>query len=311
VNDGGTRAAPDASPHRDEPPFLFPHLLIVILGAGDLASGVAYRLVRAGFPVVMTELPRPTMVRTTVSYGAAVLHGAAIVEGLYARRVEIEQVADTLATGTIPILIDPGGEAARSLNPAVLVDARVAKVNLGLRITDAPLVIGLGPGFTAGRDCHAVVETNRGHHLGRVIQAGSAEPDTGVPAAVNGKEAERVLRAPADGTVRQVKVIGQRVTVGTVLAWVGETPLVAPFDGVLRGLIDDEVVVARGMKIGDLDPRLRREHCFTLSDKTLAVGGGVVEAVVSSPTIRRLIRTPITAPIPVLGTHGAKASHHR
>ena len=270
-------------------PYLFEQVLVLILGGGDLASGVAYRLVKAGFPVAITELPRPTMVRTPVSYGAAAVHRAVIVEGIPARLAEFAQVPDILATGTIPILIDPDSRAVQALKPAVVVDARIAKVNLGLRITDAPLVIALGPGFTAGVDCHAVVETNRGHQLGRVFWQGSAEPDTGIPGAVNGKEAERVLRAPVDGVVWQYKVPGQRVTAGTLLARVGEVPVVAPFDGVLRGLIDEEVTVTKGLKIGDIDPRLRQENCFTLSDKSLAVGGAVVEAVFSASPIRALL----------------------
>lgn len=271
-------------------PFTFPHVRVVILGAGDLASGVAYRLVQAGFPVIMTELPRPTMVRTAISYGVCVQHFAAVIEGIPARLAKIAEVDDVLATGAIPVLVDPDGAAIPGLSPAVLIDARLAKVNLGIRPTHAPLVVALGPGFTAGVDCHAVVETNRGHMLGRVLWQGSAEPDTGVPAAVNGREAERVLRAPADGLVTQVKVIGQRVTAGDVIARIGDTPLIAPFDGVLRGLIDDEVMVTTGMKIGDLDPRMRRENCFTLSDKSLAIGGGVLEAVLSAAQIRSLLR---------------------
>jgi xanthine dehydrogenase accessory factor len=276
-----------------ESSFTFPHVLVMVLGAGDLASGVAYRLVRAGFPVVMTELPRPTMVRTAISYGVAVQHFAAIIEGVSARLATITDVPDVLATGAIPVLVDPDSTSIAALNPAVVVDARLAKVNLGIRLTHAPLVVALGPGFTASVDCHAVVETNRGHMLGRVYWRGSAEPDTGIPAAVNGRQAERVLRAPIAGVVTQVKNIGQRVTAGEVIARIGQTPLLAPFDGVLRGLIDDEVLVTVGMKIGDLDPRMKREHCYTLSDKSLAIGGGVLEAVMSAAQLRRLLR-PVT-----------------
>jgi xanthine dehydrogenase accessory factor len=271
--------------------LLFPDCLVIILGAGDLASGTAYRLVKAGFPVVMTELPQPTMVRTTVSYGACVMHGAVIVDGVQARRAELADVPAVLADGVIPVLVDPDSLAVGTLKPAVVVDGRVAKVNLGVGLHDASLVVGLGPGFTAGVDCHAVVETNRGHMLGRVLWHGAAEPDTGVPAAVNGKSADRVIRAPANGVVTQARVIGSVIRAGTVIAHVDGVPVIAPFDGVLRGLIDDDVMVTRGLKIADLDPRLNREHCFTLSDKSLAIGGGVVEAVFSAPQIRDQLYT--------------------
>jgi xanthine dehydrogenase accessory factor len=262
-------------------------ILVLIRGAGDLGSGVAYRLIKAGFPVVTTEIASPLMVRTTVSYGTAVFYTSVIIEGITARRATIDEVPALLNQGILPVLVDPGGESIRALRPAVIVDARVAKVNLDTSISDAPMVIGLGPGFTAGVDCHAVVETNRGHSLGRVIWQGSAEPDTGVPARVNGKEAERVLRAPHDGELVQVVAIGELVRAGSVIAHVDETPILAPFDGVLRGLIDNPIHVTAGLKIGDLDPRARREHCFTISDKSLAVGGGVVEAIFSAPQIRQ------------------------
>jgi xanthine dehydrogenase accessory factor len=265
--------------------------LVLIRGAGDLGSGVAYRLIKAGFPVVMTEIASPLMVRTTVSYGTAVYYTSVIIEGIIARHVTLDAAPTLLGEGILPVLVDPRGESIRALHPAVVVDARVAKANLDTTIGDAPLVIGLGPGFTAGLDCHAVVETNRGHNLGRVIWQGSAEPDTGVPARVNGKQAERVLRAPHDGELVQVVAIGERVNAGSVIAHVDETPILAPFDGVLRGLMDNPVHVTAGLKIGDLDPRARREHCFTISDKSLAVGGGVVEAIFTAPQIRRLLPT--------------------
>jgi xanthine dehydrogenase accessory factor len=271
--------------------------LVLIRGAGDLASGVAYRLAMAGLRVVMTDLAKPTMVRTTVSYGAAILHGAVVVEGIYARRATLAEVPDVLAEGIIPVLIDPEKEAIRTLKPDVVIDGRVAKAVLDTQITDAPLVVGLGPGFTAGVDCHAVVETNRGHWLGRVYWSGSAEPDTGIPGAVNGKTTERVLRAPADGLMQQVKVIGCMVRTGELLARIGDAPLLAPFDGVIRGLIDDDVFATQGMKIGDLDPRAAREHCFTISDKSLAIGGGVVEAVLSFMQSRvKMVKLSVQSP---------------
>jgi xanthine dehydrogenase accessory factor len=265
--------------------------LVLIRGAGDLGSGVAYRLVKAGFPVVMTELAVPMLVRTTVSYGACVTNRTVVVEGIMARQSTVEEAPTLIDQGMIPVIVDPEGQMIATLKPAVVVDARVAKVNIDTTLNDAPLVIALGPGFTAGIDCHAVIETNRGHHLGRVIWQGSAEPDTGKPARVEGKESERVLRAPHDGLITQVAVIGDFVKAGAVIAKVGDTPIRAPFDGVIRGLIDIETYVTAGIKIGDLDPRAKREHCFTISDKSLAIGGGVLEAVLSAPQVRPLLLT--------------------
>lgn len=274
--------------------------LILLRGGGDLASGVAYRLRKAGLPVVITELAKPLAVRTTVSYGMAAVYGAVIIEGIVARRAALDDLPElyaTLDSGAIPVLIDPEGESIAVLEPAVIIDGRVAKARLDTHIDQAPLVIALGPGFIAGEDCHAVVETNRGHHLGRVYWRGSAEPDTGLPATLNGKQAERVLRAPCDGFVTQVAVIGRTLREGQLIARVGETPIYAPFDGVLRGLIDDDTPVMRGMKIGDLDPRSRREHCFTISDKSLSVGGGALEAVLTSPLIRALLNSRSAKPV--------------
>ena len=268
-------------------------VLALIRGAGDLGSGVAYRLIKAGFPVVMTELDKPLLVRTTVSFGMAVSYNTAIVEGITAHVATPGEIPARLAEGTITVVIDPEGEAIRALRPPIVIDARVAKVNLGTTIADAPLVVALGPGFTAGVDCHAVVETNRGHYLGRVFWAGSAEPDTGLPARLNGKEGDRVLRAPHDGELVEVVPVGGFVKAGEVIARVDKTPIIAPFDGVVRGLIDNPTHVTAGLKIGDLDPRAKREHCFTISDKSLAIGGGVVEAVLSAPQIRRLIQASL------------------
>ncbi|PJF42457.1 MAG: molybdenum hydroxylase [Candidatus Thermofonsia Clade 1 bacterium] len=266
--------------------------LILLRGGGDLASGVAYRLRKVGLPVVITELAKPLAVRTTVSYGMAAVYGAVIIEGIVARRATLANLPELYAmldAGIIPVLIDPEGASIAALEPAVVIDGRVAKTRLDTHIDQAPLVIALGPGFVAGEDCHAVIETNRGHHLGRVYWRGSAEPDSGLPANLNGRQAERVLRAPCDGLVTQVAVIGCVLREGQVIARVGETPVHAPFDGVLRGLIDDDTPVVKGMKIGDLDPRVRREHCFTISDKSLAVGGGALEAVLAVPLIRAIL----------------------
>ncbi len=270
---------------------------ILVRGGGDLASGVIYRLTQAGFPVIVTELEKPLLVRPTVSYGAAVFYGEVRVEQLTARRVSLADWdgASDRSNSAIPVVIDPGGELLTRLHPPILIDARMAKINLGTTLADAPLVVALGPGFTAGVDCHAVIETNRGHMLGRVIRSGGAEPDTAAPGAVNGRSSERVLRAPRNGYVTRQAPIGELIRAGEAVAWMDDSDqaILAPFDGMLRGLIHESVFVTAGLKIGDLDPRGQREQCFTISDKSLAVGGGVVEAVLSAPQIRGLIRTLI------------------
>jgi xanthine dehydrogenase accessory factor len=257
---------------------MFEHL-VVIKGAGDLASGVAFRLVRSGFPVIMTELPQPTVVRRSVAFAQAVFDGHTHVEGIPACLAGSAADARTLSrTGSVAVLVDPETRSLSELRPTVLVDAAIAKRNTGTRRDAAPVVIGLGPGFRAGVDVHAGVETNRGHRLGRGILSGVAEPDTGVPAPVGGYGAERVLRAPADGMFAAARCIGDALTAGDVLGHVNGQAIVAPFDGCLRGLIQTGVAVHTGMKIGDVDPRATREHCFTISDKALAIGGGVLEA---------------------------------
>lgn len=254
--------------------------LVLIKGAGDLATGVAARLYRCGFPVVMTELPLPLMVRRTVAFGEAVYEGEVVVEGITARRVEEDAAArEALSAGVVPVLVDPAGASLAALRPAVLVDAIMAKRNTGTTIRQAPVVIALGPGFTAGVDCHAVIETNRGHYLGRVIIEGSAEPDTGRPGSIGGKTDERILRAPVAGSVRGMAQIGARVSWGEVVAAVDGHHVRAGTGGVLRGLVRSGARVRAGEKIGDVDPRAAPEHCYLISDKSLAIGGGVLEAI--------------------------------
>ncbi|HET8569832.1 MAG TPA: selenium-dependent molybdenum cofactor biosynthesis protein YqeB [Candidatus Limnocylindria bacterium] len=254
--------------------------MIVVKGAGDLASGVAYRLFRAGFRPVMTEVPAPTVVRRSVAFAQAVFDGTAVVEGVRSRLVDDGRGAlAAVIRGEIPVIVDPDARRARALAPDVLIDAVVAKRNTGTRRGDAQVLIALGPGFRAPADVDAVIETNRGHRLGRVILDGEAEPDTGVPAPVGGYGAERVLRAPVDGVFTGLAAIGDPVRRGEVVGTVAGEPVCSAFDGCLRGLIHDGVRVHAGMKVGDVDPRATREHCFTISDKALAIGGGVLEAV--------------------------------
>lgn len=261
---------------------MFDKYLVLIRGAGDLASGVAWRLHRCGFPVVMTELPHPLVVRRTVAFAQAIFDGRTTVQGVTARLVgDVAQARQLLAEGVIPVLVDPEAACRADLQPTVLVDGIMAKVNTGTRIDDAPLVVALGPGFEAGKDCHAVIETNRGHDLGRVIWRGPAEPDTKIPGEVGGYRAARVLRAPADGHVHAYLAIGDQAKEGQIIAEVDSMPIVAPFNGVLRGIVHPSVPVHTGMKIGDLDARARQRYCFTISEKSLAVAGGVLEAILS------------------------------
>jgi xanthine dehydrogenase accessory factor len=257
-------------------------MLVVIKGAGDLASGIALRLRHAHFDIVMTEVPHPTAVRRTVCFSQAVYEGSTRVEDLQAALVHNEEeIRNCLARGHIAVIVDPRAEIVWRLSPGALVDAIMAKRNLGTHITDAPVVIGVGPGFTAGTDCHAVVETKRGHTLGRVLSRGSALPNTGVPGDIGGYTRERLLRSPADGIFEARAQIGDSVKRGDLVALVGGIPIRAEIDGVLRGLLPSGIPVNRDMKAGDIDPRCDPAHCFTVSDKALAVAGGVLEALLA------------------------------
>ena len=255
-------------------------MLVLIRGAGDLASGIALRLYRSGMRIVMTDIAQPTAIRRTVAFSEAIRLGRCAVEDIEARRADgAGQALSLLAEGIIPVLADPACGCREALCPDALVDAILAKRNLGTRITDAPVVVGVGPGFTAGEDCHAVVETMRGHTLGRVIYRGSALPNTNIPGLIGGFAGERVLRAPADGTFTAVRRIGDTVASGDTVGLVSGEPMRCTIGGVLRGLLADGVEVRRGMKAGDVDPRGDADFCHTSSDKALAVGGGVLEAL--------------------------------
>ena len=255
-------------------------MLALIRGAGDIASGAAMRLWRCGINIVMTDLERPTAIRRTVAFSDAIVHGETIVEGLRAVRAkDAAQAKKLLREGVIPVLADPACRCREELAPDALVDAILAKRNLGTRLSDAPIVVGVGPGFTAGEDCHAVVETMRGHTLGRVIYSGSAIVNTNIPGLIGGFAGERVLRAPCDGVFTAAHRIGDTVEEGETIGFVDGVPMKCTIGGVLRGVLDDGVRVKKGMKSGDVDPRGKAEYCATVSDKALAVGGGVVEAV--------------------------------
>ena len=255
-------------------------MLILIRGAGDLASGIALRLHHAHMKIVMTDLPRPSAIRRTVCFSQAILFGSMRVEDVTARRAESpEDALRITAAGDIAVLADPQAACIAALKPDAVVDAILAKRNLGTRITDAPCVVGVGPGFTAGTDCHAAVETMRGHYLGRVITDGSPLPNTNIPGLIGGFAGERVLRAPADGVFHQLLEIGSQVRAGDVAGEVEGVPMLCHIDGILRGILADGTPVFKGMKAGDVDPRGERKYCDTVSDKALAVGGGVLQAI--------------------------------
>ncbi|MFZ5646748.1 MAG: selenium-dependent molybdenum cofactor biosynthesis protein YqeB [Bacillota bacterium] len=252
---------------------------VIIKGAGDLASGTAHRMFRCGFKVIMLETSKPTVIRRTVSFAEAVYQGQATVEGVSAVLAEHPQeISKILASGRIPVVVDPGWSCVKSFKPGVVVDAIIAKKNLGTGINESPVVIGLGPGFTAGIDVHAVVETKRGHNLGRVILSGSAAPDTGIPGNIAGYSSERLLRSPARGVFNALKEIGDYVNKGDTVANVDGVPVYTAVSGVLRGILKNGLCVSEGMKVGDIDPRGIRESCFTISDKSRSVAGGVLEA---------------------------------
>jgi xanthine dehydrogenase accessory factor len=255
-------------------------LRVVVKGGGDLGTGVAWRLQRCGFRVLVTETAQPTVIRRAVAFASAVYEGVLAVDGLTARLVTNETgIKDCWAAGEVPVLVDPDGLVAHRLRPDAVVDAVMAKQNICTTIDAAPVVVALGPGFKAGVDCHAVVETNRGHNLGRVLLQGSAEPDTGIPGTLGGQSGRRVLRAPAPGTFQAMHNIGDLVQAGDQVAVVDGVPVRSQLDGVVRGLLHDGICVSTGLKVGDVDPRGVVAHCFSISDKALAIGGGVVEAI--------------------------------
>jgi xanthine dehydrogenase accessory factor len=261
--------------------------LAVVRGAGDLATGVGWRLKRAGFGVVMCELARPLTVRRTVAFSTAVTAGEVTVEGIRAVCVPAAEAAALAWSAAVPVVISPG---LPPLPAQVVVDARLAKRAADTTAGDAPLVIALGPGFTAGADCHAVVETMRGPRLGRVFWHGTAAPNTGTPGVIAGRGAERVLRAPAAGPARWRANIGDVVQAGQVLGTVAGLAVRAPFTGLVRGLVADGTPVTRGLKIGDVDPRLDTD-CHEISDKALAVAGGVLEAILTWRHSAERVRT--------------------
>lgn len=255
-------------------------IVVLIRGAGEMASGVAWRLHQCGFRIILTEKSHPMAVRRKVSFCEAVYENHMIVEGVEAQLIKaLDERFPIWDERKIPLIVDPDCESKHKIGPNVLVDAILAKKNVGTSLNDAPLVIALGPGFEADQDVHFVVETMRGHNLGRLLTSGQAEPDTGEPGSVQGITTDRVLRSPTNGPFKGAFTIGDHVKKGDVVGIVSGEPVRAKIDGVLRGLIHDGVDVVEGLKIGDIDPRGIMEDCFTISDKARAIGGAVVEGI--------------------------------
>ena len=261
---------------------------ILILGAGDLSSGIALRLKHCGHDIIMTETDMPTCVRRSVSFAEAVYNGSHTIEDVTSDFVtDWNMIDDVIKLNHIAVISDEQSKAVNLLKPDILIDARMAKINLGITADDAPYVIAIGPGFCAGKDCHAVIETKRGHTLGRVIYSGYAIPNTGIPGNVGGYTTERLISSTAAGIFHPIRNIGDSVNKGEAVAYV-ETDegtrceVYANLTGVLRGILHDGVKVTPGMKSGDVDARCEKEYCFSVSDKALSIAGGVLEAIYSS-----------------------------
>ena len=272
--------------------------LIIVRGAGDLASGVLAAIHISGFRVLALETENPSAIRRTVAFSEAVRLGHCTIEGIEARLIAKKQAAAVVSADAkanrsnfIPIAVDPAGELIDVLSPAAVVDAIIAKKNCGTRLGMAPVVIALGPGFTAGKDAHVVIETMRGHNLARLIYQGEALPNTGVPGLVGGESALRVIHAPAAGTLYVLRDIGSSVTRGEIIARIihqdnNVTDVSASINGIIRGMLPDGFTVRRGLKMADIDPRLTElNNCFTISDKARALGGAVLTALLSHGVI--------------------------
>ena len=253
---------------------------VIIRGAGDLATGVAHRLWNSGFSVVMLELPDPLVVRRTVSFASAVYENSITVESVTAKLCpQADQIDQYFDQNIIPVMVDPDGSILLKEKPPVLIDAVMSKNNTLTRIDQAELVIGLGPGFKVGKDVHAIVETERGHNLGKVIYSGQAAPNTGKPGVIGGYSSERLLRAPHSGCFEPKKNIGDIVIAGDTVALVGSTEIKTAIDGMVRGMLHPKIKVEGGTKVCDIDPRGNKIDCHLISDKARAVGGGVLEAI--------------------------------
>ncbi|MCK5695611.1 MAG: EF2563 family selenium-dependent molybdenum hydroxylase system protein [Desulfobacula sp.] len=256
-------------------------LIIAIKGAGEMATGLACRLFQSNFKnIFMMEIQSPMAVRRQVSFCEAVHDEEIIVEGLKAKKVsDINEIRSAWESNSIPVIVDPAWEFIKAIRPHVVIDAIIAKKNLGTNLSEAPLVIGLGPGFEAGKDVHMAIETNRGHNLGRIILKGCPEPNTGAPGNINGYTIERVLRSPCTGIFTSSLSIGTLVKKNDVIGYVDNQPVITQIDGIIRGQIRNNINVTDKLKIGDIDPRGNVEYCTTISEKARAIGGSVLEAI--------------------------------
>ncbi|MFH1372185.1 MAG: selenium-dependent molybdenum cofactor biosynthesis protein YqeB [bacterium] len=258
---------------------------VVVRGAGEMASGVIHRLVKNGFEVIALEQPAPACVRRLVCFAEAFFIKEVTVAGVTAVLVNTGAKATAIAgDGRVPLLIDPEAKLVPVLAPLAVIDGRMLKQGTDSDLNMAPIVIGLGPGFVAPENCHAAIETNRGSDLGRIFYSGSPQADTGVPAPVSGFSSQRVLRSPADGEFTSCCRITDRVESGQVLGKVGGVEVVSEIDGIVRGMIHDGLMISRGQKIGDVDPRGIKEHCYRISNKAGAIGEAVVEALTTLKT---------------------------
>lgn len=259
--------------------------LIIVRGGGDLATGTIYKLKKCGFPVLILEAAQPSAIRRNVAFCEAVYQGTQTVEDMTCYLAEsLAQAQQFLNEGKLTVLVDPAGASIHKLQPLAVVDGILAKRNLGTSRNLAPITVALGPGFSAGEDVDAVIETKRGHNLGRVLWSGTAAPNTGIPGIIGGYGKERVIHCPAKGILRNVKKIADTVSKGEVIAFVetenGIVPVEATLDGILRGLIRDGYPVKVGFKMADIDPRTDEyNNCFTISDKARCIAGGVLEAI--------------------------------
>ena len=260
---------------------MFNKKLVILRGGGDIASGIAYVLHNAGFNIIITEIDEPTSIRRKVSFSEAIYDKETVVEDIKCIRIDnIECCDDIFIKKCIAIIIDEKLKCLNKLHPDIIVDSIMAKKNIGTTIDMAPLVIGVGPGFIANKDCHYVIETMRGHTLGRIITSGSAKPNTGVPGVISNHSYDRVVYAKSNGIINNKKNISDTVFKGDIIATINDEPVFATIDGILRGIIRDGFNVYKGLKIADIDPRIdEKENCFTISDKARLIGGGVLLAI--------------------------------
>ncbi len=264
------------------------NIIVVIKGAGEMASAIACRLHKTSFVVIMTEIEKPSVIRRAVSFAQSVFDGDSQVEDIIGECIQLDEknyhstlneVWNIVSKGRIPVIIDPFAKITNIVQADIVVDAIIAKKNINTKINEAKIVIGIGPGFVAKENCHYAIETMRGHNLGIILEEGSTQPDTGIPGNIAGVTMQRVLRSPTDGILIASKQIGDKITKGDIVATVSNQPVISEISGVLRGILFSGLFCNSGQKIGDIDPRDEVSHCFTISDKARAIAGSVLEAI--------------------------------